>query len=156
MCEVPLPEQSEGISHEHVTTAGSEHHRVCVADPVQKGRRPARHLAHPQPALEWRGPMSFARTYGVVPGIHHDFGIRCGPNGDQPVSLRVEPGADSGLLYVYDLTWDEYAVLGSEVPVAAVESAGAHAWLLEDLPVEDFVTMVQDQPAAPPPAQPRA
>jgi hypothetical protein len=108
-------------------------------------------------ALEWRGPIGFARTYGAVPGIHHDFGIRCGPNGDQPVSLRVELGADAGLLYVYDLTWDEYAVIGSDVPLAAVEKAFAQAWLLEERPpVEDFVTMFQARGATRPPAEPPA
>jgi hypothetical protein len=30
-------------------------------------------------------------------------------------------GGDAGLLYVHDPIWDEYAVLGSDIPLAAAQ-----------------------------------
>jgi hypothetical protein len=68
------------------------------------------------------------------------LGTSWGPNGDQRVSLRIELGGEAGLLYVHDPTWDEYAVLGSDVPLTAVEDAFGRALRLgEQAAVEDFV-----------------
>ena len=114
-----------------------------TGDPVDHSCRFQQHDAYPQPALEWRGPLAFARAHGAVPGIDHDFGMRWGSNRDQRVSLRVEFGADAGLLYVYDPTWDEYAVLGTGFRLAAVQDAFARALQLGEHPsVEAFVALL--------------
>ena len=116
MRESSVPEQSESISDKLVASSGNKHHNVGAGDPADHWFRPWQRVACRQPTLEWRGPVSFARAHTVVPGIERDFGSRWGSNGDQRVSLRVEVGSDTGLLYVYDPTWDEYAVIGSDVP----------------------------------------
>ena len=67
------------------------------------------------------------RQFGDVPGIDRDFGMRWGDRGDRRISLRRTPDATSGLLYAYDPLWDEYAVMGRDVPTAAVEAAFAQA-----------------------------
>ncbi len=77
--------------------------------------------------LEWMGPEAFGVRYGDVPGIDRDFGMRWGERGDVRISLRRTADATSGLLYAYDPLWDEYAVLGRDVPTAAVEAAFAQA-----------------------------
>ena len=143
MSEASVPEQSESISDKLVASSGNKHHNVGVGDPVDHWYRPWQHLACRHPALEWRGPIWFARAYAAVPGIECDFGSRWGSNGDQRVSLRVEVGSDTGLLYVYDPTWDEYAVIGSDVPLAAVENVFARSPQLGEHPsVEAFVTLL--------------
>lgn len=141
MNEASVPDQSESISDKLVALAGNKHH--SAGDPVDHWYGPWQHVACRQPALEWRGPVSFARAHAAVPGIERDFGNRWGSNGDQRVSLRVEVGSDTGLLYVYDPTWDEYAVIGSDVPLAAVEDAFARSPQFgEHPPVADFVTLL--------------
>lgn len=77
--------------------------------------------------LEWIGPQAFDARFGDVPGIDRDFGMRWGDRGDRRISLRRTPDATSGLLYAYDPLWDEYAVMGRDVPTAAVEAAFAQA-----------------------------
>ena len=49
---------------------------------------------------------------------------RWGPRHDQSVMHHLAT-TDSltGLVYAYDLTWDEYAVLATDVPRAAVDAA---------------------------------
>jgi hypothetical protein len=82
----------------------------------------------------WLGPIAFQAQYGaddsIHPGIDHDYGRRWGAAGDQRISLRHPPGADRGLLYAYDPTWDEYAVLSTGASVQAVQarlcSGGRH------------------------------
>ncbi|NMM32902.1 MAG: hypothetical protein HHJ13_02665 [Phycicoccus sp.] len=143
MSETSVPDQSELSSDKLVALADNEHHSVDTGDSVDGWYRPWQHVACRQPALEWRGPVSFARAHAAVPGIERDFGSRWGSNGDQRVSVRVEVGSDTGLLYVYDPTWDEYAVIGSDVPLAAVEDAFARATRLGEHPtVADFVTLL--------------
>jgi len=72
--------------------------------------------------LRWMGPRAFKARYGVQPGVDRDFGKRCGPRHDQRVSHRRHTlDSTTGLLYAYDLTWDEYAVLATDIPWAAVE-----------------------------------
>jgi hypothetical protein len=75
----------------------------------------------------WIGPNAFAAMCGDIPGIDRDFGMRWGDRGDQRISLRRTPDADTGLLYAHDPLWDEYAVLGANVPAKAVEAAFAQA-----------------------------
>jgi hypothetical protein len=79
-------------------------------------------------ALDWMGPRAFKTRYGVQPGVDRDFGMRWGPRHDQRVSHRRDTlDSPTGLLYAYDLTWDEYAVLATDVPWAAVEAVINHA-----------------------------
>ena len=103
MREASVPAQSDIISDELVALAGNEVQTVDTGDPVAGRYRVGLHDPYRQPALEWRGPVSFARAYTAVPGIERDFGSRWGSNGDQRVSLRVEVGSDTGLLYVLSL-----------------------------------------------------
>lgn len=77
--------------------------------------------------LEWIGPRAFAARYGQVPGLDHDYGFLWGVRDDQRISLRITDGHDIGLLYVYDRTWDEYAVLTELAERAAVERANTCA-----------------------------
>ena len=73
--------------------------------------------------LKWMGPRAFKARYGVQPGVDRDFGMWCGPRHDQRVSHRRDTlDSSTGLLYAYDLTWDEYAVLATDIPWAAVEA----------------------------------
>ena len=151
MSEASFPDQSENISDQLVALAGKEHHNIDTGDPVDDWYRAGQHDAHQEPALEWRGPVTFARAHRAVPGIDHDFGTGWGPNGDQRVSLRVEVGAEAGLLYVYDPTWDEYAVLGSDVSLIAVEDAFGRALRLgEQVAAENFVALLTNLPAVRP------
>ena len=74
-------------------------------------------------ALDWMGPRAFKARYGVQPGVDRDFGMWWGPRHDQRVSHRLDTlDSPTGLLYAYDLTWDEYAVLATDIPWADVEA----------------------------------
>ena len=133
--------QSGTISDQRVALAGNEPSNV--GDPVDDWYRLRQQDVYRQPALEWSGPVAFTGAYRIFCGIEHDFGTRWGSNGDQRVSLRVEVGSNTGLLYVYDPTWDEYAVIGSDVPLAAVENVFARSPQLGEHPsVEAFVTLL--------------
>ena len=143
MSEAPLPDQSDRSPDKLIALVGNEVRDVDTGYPIDHWYWLGQHDVYPEPVLEWRGPVSFARAHAAVPGIERDFGSRWGSNGDQRVSLRVEVGSDTGLLYVYDPTWDEYAVIGSDVPLAAVEDAFARAARrAEHPPVADFVTLL--------------
>ena len=143
MSEASVPDKSEIISDKLVTLAGNEAQNVDRGDLVDDWHRLGLAHACRHPALEWRGPVAFARACGALPGIDHDFWRRLGSNGDQRVSLHTEVGTDAGLLYVYDPTWDEYAVIGSDVPLAAVENVFARSPQLGEHPsVEAFVTLL--------------
>ena len=151
MSEASVPAQGEIMSDKLVALAGNEHHNVDAGSPGDHWYRLRQLAATPVPVLEWRGPVAFARAYRAVPGIERDFGSRWGSNGDQRVSLRVEVGSDTGLLYVYDPTWDEYAVIGSYVPLAAVENVFARSPQLGKRPsVEAFVTLLPEVSAVRP------
>lgn len=139
MSQAAVPDQLEIISDKLVAWADDEDHNVDTGHHVDDRYRPTQQRSYPQPALEWMGPVAFAKAYESVRGIDYDFGTRWGPNGDQLVSLRLEVGANTGLLYVYDPTWDEYAVLGTFVQLVAVEHAVARARQFDDHPtVEKF------------------
>jgi hypothetical protein len=73
------------------------------------------------------GPAAFQARYGRLSDIDHKIGTAWGAGGDQRICLRQDIGSDSGLLYVYDPTWDEYAVLLADVTDAAVQHAFATA-----------------------------
>jgi hypothetical protein len=73
--------------------------------------------------LGWMGLRAFQSRYGVQPGVDRDFGMCWGPRHDQRVSHRRDTlDSPTGLLYAYDETWDEYAVLATDVPASAVET----------------------------------
>ena len=79
-------------------------------------------------ALDWMGPRAFKARYGVQPGVGRDFGRWWGSRHDQRVSHRRDTlDSPTGLLYAYDLTSDEYAVLATDIPWAAVEAIINHA-----------------------------
>lgn len=102
-----------------------------------------------EPALTWLGPAAFQARYGDLPGIDHDFGTGWGAGGDQRICLRQGTGSDSGLLYVYDPTWDEYAVLLVHVSVAAVEHAFAKALATDThTSTQVFAALVVEQQVA--------
>ena len=99
-----------------------------------------------RPTLDWVGPKAFNARYGNVPGLDQDYGMRWGAAGDQRVSLRREPGAAEGLLYAYDPTWDEYALLQRRVPTAVVDRAFATALRHgEHIPVEHYAQLVESE-----------
>jgi hypothetical protein len=80
--------------------------------------------------LEWMGRKAFDARYGDIPGLDRDFGMRWGRAGNQRLSLRRDPHASRdpvGMLYAYDPTWDEYAVISTRAPADAVEAAFAQA-----------------------------
>jgi hypothetical protein len=71
--------------------------------------------------LEWMGPRALKARYGAQPGVDRDVGMWWGPRHNQRVShRRAALDAPTGQLYAYDLTWDEYAVLATDVPATAV------------------------------------
>ena len=151
MSEASVPDHSGSTSDRVVVSAGKGAQNVDADDLVDNWYRLGLDHAYRHPVLEWTGPVAFARTYGAVPGIEHDFGTCWGSNGDQRVSIRVRLGGDAGLLYVHDPTLDEYAVLGSDIPLAAVEDACAHVPQFGEHPsVEDLVALLPHMPASRP------
>lgn len=101
------------------------------------------------PALTWMGPAAFQVRYGELPGIDHDFGMGWSAGGDQRISLRQDISGHGGLLYVYDPTWDEYAVLLSNVTDAAVNHAFATALATDiHLTAQRFAALVAERQAA--------
>jgi hypothetical protein len=74
-------------------------------------------------SLEWLGPAAFRAQYGHVRGVDRDFGMRWGDRGNQRISWRAPLDASLGMLYAYDPLWDEYKILETSVPRAAVEAA---------------------------------
>lgn len=104
----------------------------------------------PSPPLEWVGPKAFTARYGHIPGIDRDFGMRWGTAGNQRLSFRRDPsphladdGGREGMLYAYDPTWDEYALLQLRVPEDTVSAVFAQALKLDThLPVENFASLL--------------
>ena len=147
MREARVPDQSEWTSDELVALAGHEPRNAETSEPVNDWDRRRPNSSYPEPVLEWRGPVAFSKAYGSLPGVDHDFGLRWGSNRDQRVTLRLEVSCDQGLLYVFDPTWDEYAVIGAGVPLAAVEDAFARALHLgEHVAVEDLIALLTNVP----------
>jgi hypothetical protein len=74
--------------------------------------------------LDWMGRHAFTARYAVQPVVDPILGMRWGPRHDQSVSHhRATLDSPTGLVYAYDLTWDEYAVLATDVPTNAIEAA---------------------------------
>jgi len=112
---------------------------------------PARHGVAVEAGLAWMGPAAFHAQFPPA-DLDHDFGMRWGANGDQRLSLRLPTGRDHGLLYAYDPTWDEYAVLCRNASSAAVEGAFARA-LQSDIHMSpaSFAALVAQEPPTPAP-----
>lgn len=93
---------------------------------------------------EWIGPQAFSSKYGHLPGVDRDYGMRWGDRGDQRMSWRAPLDASTGLLYAYDPLWAEYKVLGTDVPLQAVE-AGIKQALETDvhMDVDSFAAIVR-------------
>jgi hypothetical protein len=68
---------------------------------------------------DWVGPQAFTARHSHS-GVDQDLGMRWGPRWEQRIAFHRKPGADHGLRYAYDPTWDEYAVLAADAPLAAV------------------------------------
>ena len=145
MSEASDPDQPENTFNKHVALLAHKPNNVSTRDPTGDWYWPGlRNTVRPS-ATEWVGPLAFAKDYGPIPSIDHDLGADWGPNGDQRVSLRVEFDGDIGLLYVYDATWDEYAILGADIPVARIEDLFARSMQLGAHPsVEDLVALLPD------------
>ena len=101
--------------------------------------------------LDWLGRHAFTARHAVQPAVDPILGSRWGPRHDQSVSHHLATvDSPTGLVYAYDLTWDEYAVLATDVPRAAVEAALGRA-LASDahLTVEVFAGLLTDSLTAP-------
>jgi len=98
----------------------------------------------PKPAIEWVGPKAFDTQHRSIRGIDRDYGMRWGQRSNQRISLRLDgEEATRGLLYAYDPTWQEYAVLSTTAPRAAVDRAFAHATDTDiHMPIETFAQLV--------------
>ena len=77
----------------------------------------------PTESPQWLGPQAFRAQYGHVAGVDRDYGMRWGEKGNQRISWRAPLDASRGLLYAYDPLWDEYQMLGTDVPRPAVDAA---------------------------------
>lgn len=107
--------------------------------------------------LGWHGERTFAALYGDRSPAERDYGMRWGPRGDQRITLRPNATGDRGLLYVYDPTWDEYAVLAEEVTRGAVEGAFHEAVQIDiHLDPREFARIVRQHAATPEAAVPGA
>ena len=101
--------------------------------------------------LDWMGRHAFTARHAVQPAVDPILGTRWGPRHDQSASYHLATvDSPTGLVYAYDLTWDEYAVLATGVPRAAVEDALGRA-LASDAPLspEVFAGLLTDSLTAP-------
>lgn len=97
----------------------------------------------------WLGADAFTAQYGHVPGLDHDYGMRWGAGGDQRITLRHPVASDRGLLYAYDPTWDEYAVLARAATVQAVRASFDRAVQTDiHMSVIAFAALVNEQELA--------
>ena len=101
--------------------------------------------------LDWMGRHAFTARYAMQPAVDPILGARWGPRHDQSVLHHLDTeDSPTGLVYAYDLTWDEYAVLATDVPRAAVEAAlgGTRAGDTH-LTLEVFAGLLTDSLTAP-------
>ena len=101
--------------------------------------------------LDWLGRHAFTARYAVQPVVDRILGTRWGPRHDQSVSHHLATvESPTGLVYAYDLTWDEYAVLAADVPRAVVEAALGRAQASDaHLTVEVLAGLLTDNLPAP-------
>jgi hypothetical protein len=76
----------------------------------------------PAPTGEWISQARFDHHYGQA-GLDHDFGMMWGPHRNQRISLRLAPGAERGVLYVYDPLSNEYNILDERVTLDRARGA---------------------------------
>ena len=96
--------------------------------------------------LDWLGRHAFTARYAVQPVVDPILGTRWGPRHDQSVLHHLATvDSPTGLVYAYDLTWDEYAVLATDVPRAAVEAALGRALASEARLTVDFLILKKCQ-----------
>lgn len=101
--------------------------------------------------LSWMGSIAFARATAAQPGTDHDLGHRWGHRRDIRVSHRRQHGGGTGLLYAYDRTWDEYAVLGRDVPTGTAEQVRDDALAADLHPdLDDVVRLLRQRSPDPP------
>jgi hypothetical protein len=101
--------------------------------------------------LDWMGRHAFTARYAVQLVVDPILGTRWGPRHDQSVFHHLATvDSPTGLVYAHDLTWDEYAVLATDVPRAVVEAALGRA-LASDahLTVEVLAGLLTDSLTAP-------
>lgn len=100
--------------------------------------------ATPAAQPTWVGPLAFHRLTARQPGTDHDLGTGWGQRHDIRIRHRRRADDTVGLLYAYDPTWDEYAVLDPAAPVGVVARA-VRAALETDphLSVADFLTLLR-------------
>ena len=102
--------------------------------------------AGPRPGsgLTWMGQIGFDRVAARQPGTDHDLGSQWGSRHDVRISHRRPHDGTVGLLYAYDRTWDEYAILDPAAHVDAVART-FHAALDVDphLPLTDFLALLR-------------
>ena len=103
------------------------------------------------PRLDWIGRHAFTARYAVQSVVDLILSTRWGPRQDQSVHHHLATrDSPTGLVYAYDLTWDEYAVLATDVPKAAVEGALGRTQASDThLPVEVFAGLLTDSLTAP-------
>ena len=101
--------------------------------------------------LDWMGRHAFTARNAVQPVVDPILGMRWGPRHDQSVLHHLATvDSPTGLVYAYDLTWDEYAVLATDVPRAADEAALGRAWAGDTHPtVETLAGLLTDSLTAP-------
>jgi len=103
--------------------------------------------------LKWMGPHAFEARYGTQPWFERDHGMWWGPRQNQRVFHRCAiQESPTGLFYAYDLTWDEYAVLATDVCVAVIEAILSRA-LASDrhISAEELAGLTADHLPAPTP-----
>jgi hypothetical protein len=129
---------------DRVTTAlGAGVHDLADLTLTASGRAPS----DPAPAsLTWVGPQAFTAAYGHVPGIDRDYGMRWGERREQRITLRRTANTHEGLLYAFDPTWDEYAVISTHAPADAVETTFTKALQVDvHMTVPQFVELFTSQ-----------
>jgi hypothetical protein len=100
---------------------------------------------------DWISPARFNVLHGTT-GVDQDFGFTWGPRAEQRVSLRLQPGAQQGVLYAYDRSWDEYLILDPSATRDAVTGAFGdviHRHGSRGVPVEVFADAVCQRQLAP-------
>jgi hypothetical protein len=103
--------------------------------------------------LEWMGPHAFEARYGTQPRLERDFGMWWGPRQNQRAFHRCAiQESPTGPFYTYDLTWDECAVLATDVRGAVIEAVRSRA-LASDrhLSAEELAGLTADHLPAPTP-----
>jgi len=138
---------------QHETTSGEAAVANCHEQPAILECEVLERPEVKQLGLEWIGPLAFQCRYGVPPGVEGDSGMWFALRRDQRICHhRATAACPTDLVYVYDLTWDEYAVLATDIPWVAVEAVINLAVATDtDLSAEVFAGLLTDHLAAPTP-----